>query len=100
MDTSGLPQAAKEATVNTYLEVESKTLDVDYNQVLKSLVNMYKVCDPYLWYYRATAMGPWRIWLCILELNTDLPYPSYFNFLFFHFTTSSRLRLFTHYHCI
>ncbi|KAG0579966.1 hypothetical protein M758_4G140200 [Ceratodon purpureus] len=42
MDTSGLPQAAKEATINTYLEVGSQTLDLDYNAVLKSLVDIYK----------------------------------------------------------
>ena len=48
MDTSGLPQAAKEATINTYLEVGSQTLDLDYNAVLKSLVDIYKVPDPYI----------------------------------------------------
>nr|PNR55508.1 hypothetical protein PHYPA_006405 [Physcomitrium patens] len=45
MDTSGLPQAAKEATLNTYLENGYQSLDLDYNEVLKSLVNIYKVCS-------------------------------------------------------
>nr|XP_024373062.1 protein CASC1-like isoform X5 [Physcomitrium patens] len=45
MDTSGLPQAAKEATLNTYLENGYQSLDLDYNEVLKSLVNIYKISN-------------------------------------------------------
>jgi len=43
MDTSGLPQAAKEATINSYLVAGFETMDLDYNGVLQSLVDIYKV---------------------------------------------------------
>lgn len=42
MDTSGLPQAAKEATVNSYLVAGAETMDLDYNGVLQTLVDIYK----------------------------------------------------------
>lgn len=44
MDTSGLPQAAKEATINSYLVAGYSSMDLDYNAVLQTLVDIYKVC--------------------------------------------------------
>ena len=45
LDTSGLPHASSEASINNYLDVGYSTLDLDFETTLISLLNIYKVAN-------------------------------------------------------